>query len=317
MKKKSFSFKNINVINIVIFIILALYTLSVFSILAWAILTSLKSTLDFTDMGNVLGLPDWNLSAEEIKLGNYTSILEKFITPTDSKNYYSAIWGEIQRPQLNVDLFGMLFNTFLYAGVGNLVYTFVSMTMGYMCAKYKYKFSSFLYILMVVVMALPIVGSQPAELAMMKDLGIYDSVVGMMAHKINFTGMYFLVFYAFFVGFSDTYLEAAQIDGASQFYSFLHIVVPLSAKLMGTVFLITFIGSWNDYQTPLLYYPSYPTIAYGVFRMSSNTIFGDSLTQGVPARVAASMLLAIPTMVVFVIFRNVVMGDLSLGGLKE
>lgn len=314
---KRHSVKKISVINICICVVLVLYALSLFSILGWAVLTSLKSTLDFNDMRNVLGFPDGKLSANEIKLGNYLDIISKFELKTKSKNYISSIWGEIVRPELKVGFFGMLFNSLLYAGVGNLLYAFVSMLMGYMCAKYKYKFSSFLYTLMIFVMALPIVGSQPAELAMLKDLGIYDSIICMFFHKMNFTGMYFLIFFAFFSGLSDTYLEAAQIDGASQLHTFIHIVIPLSAKIFGTVFLITFIASWNDYQTPLLYYPSYPTIAYGVFRMSADVIDRDSFSQGTPPRVAAGMLLAIPTMLIFICFRNVVMGDLSLGGLKE
>lgn len=127
---KRHSVKRISVINICICVVLGLYALSLFSILGWAVLTSLKSTLDFNDMRNVLGLPDGKLSASEIKLGNYLDIISKFELKTASKNYISSIWGEIVRQKLKVGFFGMLFNSLLYAGVGNLLYTFVSMLMG-------------------------------------------------------------------------------------------------------------------------------------------------------------------------------------------
>lgn len=320
MKKSVKEFiKNISPFKCIVFIILLLYAISFLAILGWGILTSLKSVEDFTDLRNVLGLPDRTLSAKQMLLYNYEVIISSFGFEIPRHDYISSIFGIIERPKRFVNIYTMLFNTLIFAGVGSFLHSFVSMTMGFLVAKYKYKFSKFLYVLMIVVMALPIVGSQPAEITMMRNLGIYDSYFGMICHKINFTGMYFLVFVAFFEGFSDTYIEAAQIDGASQFYIFLKIVVPLAGKILGTVFIVTFIANWNDYQTPLLYYPSYPVLSYGILRMSIQTIGGisTSQTQGTPQRIAGCMLISLPTMAIFIAFRNVIMGNLSLGGLKE
>lgn len=319
--KKSFKkfIKNLSPFKCVVFVLMLIYAISFIAILGWGLLTSLKSVEDFVDKANIFGLPNASVNKSHKWYSNYQYILASFGFTINQHDYISAIFGTISRPKTFANIFDMLFNTLIFAGVGSFLHAFVSMMMGFLVAKYRYKFSKFLYTLMIIVMALPIVGSQPAEIAMMQDLGIYDSYFGMILHKINFTGMYFLVFVAFFEGLSDTYMEAAQIDGASQFGIFIKIIVPLSAKILGTVFLVTFIANWNDYQTPLLYYPGYPVISYGILRMSMETFATDqtSQTAGVPQRIAGCMLISIPTMVLFIAFRNVIMGNLSMGGLKE
>jgi ABC-type glycerol-3-phosphate transport system permease component len=172
---------------------------------------------------------------------------------------------------------------------------------------------------MLVVMAIPIVGSSPAMVSLLRDLGIHDTIFAMVALNFNFTGIYFFVFHAYLTGISDTYVEAAEIDGASQLGVFIKIIFPLCLKTFFTVFLLQFIQTWNDYQTPLLYYPNHPTLAYAVFRMTNNTGGADKGMeyQGVPQRVAGCMVLAIPIFAIFVAFNKLLMGNLTMGGLKE
>ena len=86
-------------------------------------------------------------------------------------------------------------------------------------------------------------------------------------------------------------------------------------NLFGTVLLIQFIGFWNDFQTPLLYLgDEYPTVAYWLFRFNENTMSGVST---VPVKVAGTMVLVIPIFILFLIFSKKLMGNLSLGGIKE
>ena len=79
-----------------------------------------------------------------------------------------------------------------------------------------------------------------------------------------------------------------------------------------TVFLIKFIEFWNDYSTPLLYLPTHPTLAYGVQDMSTN---GD--INKVLERIASCMVLALPITILFIVFRNKIMGNVTMGGVKE
>ena len=67
------------------------------------------------------------------------------------------------------------------------------------------------------------------------------------------------------------YTEAACIDGAGNLSVLLRIILPLSRNTFFTVMLINFITFWNDYQTPLIYMPSKPTVAYGMFVIANAT----------------------------------------------
>ena len=163
-------------------------------------------------------------------------------------------------------------------------------------------------------MIIPIVGNIPANLLLLKDLGIYDSFFGALAMKFNFMGMYFLVFHAAFKSLAKEYAEAAMIDGASELRIMSVIILPLVKSALYTVFLIRFIEFWNDYQMALLYLPSHPTLAYGVFYMSKSS--KNSLSAE-PLRMAACMVVVLPILVLFIALRNKIMGNLTMGGVKE
>lgn len=306
-----------SIFTICICFILAVYAVSIIGVMIWAVITSFKSSVDFGILGNVLGLPDPDYSKMEIRFSNYLRIFSKFTIMTGNSTYYSAIFGRIVIPSKSVNFFGMLFNTIVYAVICSFVHSLATMVGGYLCAKFKYKFSEFVYKLLLIIMIIPIVGTGPATLVLLRNLGLYSTYFGMVILNMHCTGLYFFVYYAFMKGLSDTYIEAAEIDGASQLKIFFTIIVPLSSKILFTVVLLSFIGLWNDYQTPLLYYPDKPTLAYGVYRMSNDTTSGTYETAQLPQRVAGCMILAIPMTVLFTLCKDIILGNMSMGGLKE
>lgn len=316
--------KTLQVVDIAVIVILVVYSLSLLFLLGWGLLTSLKSYDDFDIMNNILGLPNLEVygAQDALALGNYNRILFStvFQFASSDASYISAIFGYVNNSPNIMFTFGhFLVNSLVYSVICSFVHAFVAFACAYLCAKFKFKFSEFIYVVMLIVMAIPIVGSSPAMITLLRDLGIYDSVFAMVALNFNFTGVYFFVFYAYLVGISDTYVEAAEIDGASQLQIFLAIIFPLCIKVFFTVFLLQFIQTWNDYQTPLLYYPNHPTLAYAVFRMTNNTGGEDKGMeyQGIPQRVAGCMVLAIPVLILFISFNKMLMGNLTMGGIKE
>ncbi len=345
---KDKKFKIVNPLIIIAFVIMMVYAISLIVLLSWGLLTSLKCTLDF-ERGNVLGFPDiayfnamqqgkyvlnqngawvftngtyYSYAYEDLLFANYSRTMQNFNMLAGGPQYsYTSIWGDIESVSHRLTFVNYIINSIVYAGGGSLVYALTTMTVGFLCSKYRYKFSTVVYTTIVVIMTIPIVGSQPSTISMLKTLGLYDNYAGMIFQKINFTGMYFLVFYAYYAGISDTYIEAAEIDGASQLRTYINIMVPLAAKMFGTIFLLSFIDLWNDYQTPLLFFPSLPTIAYGVFDMVGDTgMASENRTmeaQGAPQYIAGCMILAIPLVILFIIMSDKIMGNVSMGGLKE
>ena len=347
----------INPILIFVFCVLMVYAITMIGLLVWGFLTSLKTTMDFSTLGNVLGLPDiaaqkdmylenyqkyldhvalggdpsqtimWEaaynqylLAKKNIVLDNYWKAIQNFGNfSTGDWSYISSIWGPIEKLSLRPTFGFTLFNSLFYGMGGAVAHAGTCLVVGFLCSKYRYKFSNFLYSLVVVIMVIPIVGAQPSMIELMKTTGMFDSYFGMIFQKINFTGMYFLVFYAYYLSLSDAYIEAAEIDGASQFRVFLTIIIPLASKMFWTIFILDFIAMWNDYNTPMIYFPTHPTVSYGIYRMVGTTEgeARDPEQQGPPAYIAGCMILAIPIVIMFVFMSDRIMGNVSMGGLKE
>lgn len=291
MKKIKISF-----FKAISFAILALFSLILFSMLLWALMTSLKTPDEFYD--NVIGLPkSWAFK-------NYLDVILKFIAYSEGPN-------SLQRP---VYIEEMLMNTLLYAGVGALVATFVPMITAYATSKYDFAFSKVIYFIVIVTMILPIVGAYPSELDMLLRLGLYDKIYGTWIQKMNFTTMYYLVFYSTFKGMSKEYSEAAYVDGASEFRVMTSVLLPLAKNVFFTIFLIVFISFWNDYQSPTLYIPSYPTLAYGVYYVCIRDNRG--IFTYIPGHMTVCILVAMPIGILFIIFKEKLIGNLTMGGIK-
>jgi ABC-type glycerol-3-phosphate transport system permease component len=119
--------------------------------------------------------------------------------------------------------------------------------------------------------------------------------------------------YGNFKSLPMAYTEAAKIDGAGNMNVLIRVILPLIKNTFFTIMLINFIGFWNDYQTPLIYMPSYPTIALGMFEMANTRENGMSRVN---MRMAGSMLMLIPILSLFLAFHKRLLGNLTVGGLK-
>ncbi len=278
----------------VLLVLLILYAISLFALLLWGFITAFKSKFDFRI--NVVGLPkEWMWNFKEVAQMFYVRVM----TPNGTRD---------------VGVAEMFLNGFLYALGSAFFATLVPCVTAYLCARFRYKFSSIIYTTVIVVMIIPIIGSLPAEISMAKTLGLYDQIWGIWLMKANFLGMYFLVFHAAFKSVPMAYTEAAKLDGASNFSILFRIMLPLVKNTFLTVMLVNFITFWNDYQTPLVYLPSHPTIAVGMYEMSRTTVNGMS---SVPMRMAGSMMMLIPILVLFLCFQKRLLSNLTVGGVKE
>ena len=320
MKKRTQENSLLNKLLIaIIFVTLGIYTVSMFFPLLWGLLTSLKSQGDFFLDKNVLGFPNldpeipWNSRETCFELLNYKIVIDNFQLMVDvaKTTFYSA--GKQVYHEATGGIAGIFANTFIYVFIGAFVNTIWPAVAAYATAKFNFKFSNVLYTFLLITMIIPIVGSQSTTINVLQTLGIYDTWFGYIALKSMCTGMYYFVFYGFYKSLPDSYAEAAEIDGAGHWNILFRIVIPLSVKQLATVWLVHFVGFWNDYQTPLLYLPSKPTLAYTVWYLTLGSVkLGD-----MPTMVAGTMTLALPILLVFIFLKNRLMGNVSIGGLKE
>ncbi len=317
--KKVKSKKQMGALEIILISILIFYSLTFFVALFWGVLTSLKDPYDFFMDKNVLfGLPNPERWSENIKtpnnlFGNYVFVFDNLKAKFTKAWNYGLGLRYTTTDDVNGSFMFYIINTLLYAGVGTLILVFVTCSVAYVCAKYKYRFSEIIYTAVIFTMVIPIVGAQTAMINILQMFNLYNNWIGHFIRCASFASMYFLVFYAFFKDLSNTYNEAAEIDGASQIRVMYSICMPLAAKIMATVFLIMFVANWNDYTTPMLYLPTKPTLSYALFKLLDQ---GGTIGE-VPQKVAALFVLCAPIIVLFIIFKKSLMGNISMGGIKE
>ena len=278
-----------SVLTVVMLVLLTVYCLILITILGWSLMTAFKGTFDFGE--NEVGFPKpWTL--ETIKAAWTDASMKTFLTNT------------------RVSRGAIIWNTIVYAVGCSLVNTVVMCVVAYLCARYPCKFSKIVYATVLVVMVVPIIGNQAAELQMSIRLCLYDRMWGMLIMRASFLGIYFLVFYDIFKATPKTYAEAAEIDGAGDFAIMLRVYLPIAANTFLTILLISFITYWNDYQTPMIYMPSHATISFGLFQFTN-------ASGGSPSEVlAASIVVMLPMLIIFIIFKDKFIGNLTVGGIK-
>ena len=299
---------------IFIALFLALFTVILTVVVLWAVLNAFKSGDEF-DAGHYFS---WPHATDGFRpFDNFKAIFTDFKIHTDNVSFYSRLFGEIIDGPKDVGFLEMLLYTLIYAGGGAILQAFLPAIVAYILCKYKFRFSKILYGVALIVYIIPIVGNYPAMITLMRDLGIYNTLYGSLIQKFNFFGMYFFVFYAYFENYSDAYLEAAEIDGASQWTILTKIVLPMSSKLITTVLLISFVNLWNDYQSPLLYMPSYPTLAYGIYALCTRSSGSLGVTVTSTMKFAGVICTCAPIVLLFIFLKDKLMANISLGGVKE
>lgn len=275
---------------VVLFVLLAIYSLILIGLLVWAMISAFKTPRDFQT--NPVGLPEKivNNFAEAIKL------------------YKIQVGGVKGRPRY--DMFPqMLYNSVLYSVGCALFNTIVICLTAYCCARYKYRLSKIVYAVVLVTMTIPIVGSLPSQIQVSQALGIYNKIWGMWLQSASFLGLYFLVFYETFASLPNSFFEAARIDGADDLSLIFRIALPLAKNVFLTIFLLNFITYWNDYQTPLLFLKSMPVLSYGLYLITQSNAY-------VPMIMAAATVVLAPVIVIFVFANKKLMGNLTVGGIK-
>ena len=122
---------------------------------------------------------------------------------------------------------------------------------GYGFAKYEFKGKNKLFFLMLSTMMIPMLLGVIPWYIMMTEFGWLNSFKPLIIPgAANAFGIFLMT--QFMEDIPDELMEAARIDGAGEFEMFYKIVLPLSLPGLGTLAILTFLGSWNNYMQALL-----------------------------------------------------------------
>ncbi|MHC5269122.1 carbohydrate ABC transporter permease [Enterococcus sp. LJL98] len=96
-------------------------------------------------------------------------------------------------------------------------------------------------------MMIPFVSIMLPQLIMYKDMGAYNNYAALLLPFLYPYGFYVFLFKGFFDRIPSAFFEAARLDGASNFYLYSKICMPLSKPIISMIALQTFLGNWNDF----------------------------------------------------------------------
>ncbi len=277
----------------------------------WALTHSLKSLAEVEGMtgsdANIIGLPrNWTFS-------NYIDVFTVF------KVYYQPEGSAA----LEYPYYLLMMNSVVYSLCSALTTTLCTVMVAYATAQFPNKVSTLIDIIVLGTMAIPIVGNMASSLWVFKELGLYNNFFGMVfIAKFSFQNMYYFIIKNYIKNTPAALTESAQIDGATNFQVMSKVILPVIFPAILTVFIINFIGYWNDWQTPYVYLQSYPTAAYGLYALTHNVGAVSGGTGGITDIAATSpvvilpavMLLALPVLIIFAIFGKRLMTGISVSG---
>lgn len=288
MKSHRFYSTPAKIILWIIFIIFSVYAFTLIFPFAWMFVNSFKTNQEF--FTNVWALP------QSFSFRNYTSVLG-----------YNM--------QTSAGTFNITHMFLLSVGItlaATVINTLLSTMAAYVIARYKFRGRNLLYSVALFTLIMPIVGTLPAQFRLMQNLGLYNSIIGILILYSGSFGFTFFIMHGYFKNISPTYAEAAFVDGASDFQVFLRIMLPMAKPIMISLAIIYGIGIWNDYITPSIYLKNYPTLAVGIRYLTQTMV-----STGAYAEMFATMIISIvPILAIFIAFRNTIMENMVAGGLK-
>ena len=265
----------------------------------WLLINSLKTDVEFFK-------DTWALPKEPFKnLSNYLTAFDMQITT------------KLQFRDVGLPM--MFLNTMYLSFVPPIFSLFFTCCTAYAYARHQFKLKGVLYTILIIPMLVNIAGTLPTTYKLVQDLGIYNNIFLIMVLGWSGAGFNFLLISSVFENISGTYKEAAQIDGAGPWRIFLTIYVPQASNLLISMYVLAVIGAWNDYVTPYLYLPEFPTLATGIYQLRSKVEKSrDPLYYDQWPRMFAVMIWSIlPVLILFIAFQDRIMTMTSGGGIKE
>ena len=202
-------------------------------------------------------------------------------------------------------------NSFVVATITTASVAFFDSLAGYTLAKFRFPGATVIFILILSTLMVPTEMLVIPWYTMSIELGWTDSYWGIMFPGVISAFGVFLM-RQFFMGVPNDLIDAARLDGFTEFQIFWKIALPLVKPAVAALCIFTFLGNWNAYIWPLIVTRSEDmrTLPVGIAFFSSEAQSSFHLIM------AAAALATIPVLVIFIIFQRQIIKGIVLTGLK-
>ena len=186
----------------VVFVCLTIHCISLIYPVVWVFNNSLKTSYEYVSTNSMRLPAKWLFK-------NYIEVFSPFKVK-------------------NVTFPVMLINSIWWSVGNTAIGVFMGSVVSYTLAKYDFKAKNFIYGVIMFTMMIPIYGGGAAAYKQLFTLGLYDSPLILIKSAGGYGGFQFMMLYAFFKGLPKEYMEAGEMDGASQFGIFIRIMFPMA-----------------------------------------------------------------------------------------
>ncbi|MBF0993981.1 MAG: carbohydrate ABC transporter permease [Lachnospiraceae bacterium] len=225
---------------------------------------------------------------------------EKFAS-TNFKNVFSVM------------PYWMYFRNTIWLTLMNVAGTiFCTPMIAYSLSKIKWRFRNLFFAIIMSSMMIPYTVTMLPMYKFWSKMGLVGSFWPLIIPAFFGYPFYIVILRQFMLTIPDELLEAAEIDGANRFRTYLSVILPLSKPGIATITIFTFMSTFSDFLGPLLYANNsdHYTLSLGLYS------FMNEHTVDWAGMMAAATLLMIPVLVVFVFCQRYLMDGISTSGLK-
>lgn len=211
-----------------------------------------------------------------------------------------------------IPIWRYLANTLFVSGMSILGTVIACPLVAYSLAKVRWRGARPLLILVLATMMLPPQVTLIPLFLVWNGLGATNSYLPLIVPAFLGTPFFIFMIRQFLLAVPDELIEAARLDGASEFRTYATIVLPLARPAIVTAAIFQFVWAWTDFLNPLIYLndESTYTLSLGLY-----AFFGENDVAWGPL-MAACVLFTLPAVVIFLIGQKFFIGGAAAGALK-
>jgi ABC-type glycerol-3-phosphate transport system permease component len=206
----------------------------------------------------------------------------------------------------------IVWNTFFVAMSATLLSLFFCSLGGYGFAKFNFPGRTILFSFLLATMVIPAAVTMVPSFVIMRSFGWYNTFLPLIIPgAANAFGIFFMRQYISSI--NDELLDAARIDGASEFGIYRRIILPIITPGLSSLGLIFFMASWNNYLGPLIWLksPDKFTLPLAIFQ------FGGAVgLTNFNGQMAMSVISIIPLLFIFLVFQRQFVEGITAGAVK-
>lgn len=212
-----------------------------------------------------------------------------------------------------VPLVGYLLNTLIFSVITTVLMVAVSVLAAYAFARLEFRGKNLVFTLFLSMMMIPSELVVITNFVTVTNLDLRNTFTGLILPSVT-SVFYIYLLKENFEQVPDELYRAAKVDGTSDLKYLWKVMVPICRPTIITVTILKIIECWNSYVWPRLVTddPAYYLVSNGIQEIRENG-FGR---ENVPAMMAAVVVISVPLIILFLVFRRKIMEGVSRGGMK-